>query len=196
MNRAGQSPFDKCRLAGILLFGLIVASHASELAAQPAPPVNCVFLEVFVKNDCQVCTDYEKALTDFASKRDGLKVRTINIDADSKNLERLDKIRKHFKLENAAVPIVYGCNTFLHKFESPKNMLGGVERMLTVNAYVREGCPHCDAAKRFLPDLVRRYPAFRLKQHDVVSDSNALERMEAVVKKYRRQASSLRVIKI
>ncbi|MFN0196006.1 MAG: hypothetical protein ACKVT0_04630 [Planctomycetaceae bacterium] len=173
-----------------------MAGSIEVVTAQPAAPANCVFLEVFVKTDCKECADYEKALVDFASKRDGLKVRTINIDADPKNLERLDKVRKHFKLENATVPIVYGCNSFLHNFDTEKKMLAGVERMLTINAYVREGCPHCAAAKQFLPDLARRYPAFRLQFHDVVADERALERMEAVIEKYRRQASSLPVIQI
>ncbi|MDA0835245.1 MAG: hypothetical protein O2955_09905 [Planctomycetota bacterium] len=154
----------------------------------------CVRIEIYVKDDCKECKPAKVELNKFAEKRAGVIVRTFNVDTEPKYAERLETIRKYFKVEKVTYPVVYGCNTFLQGFTPQKTVTQTVERMLTITAYVRAGCPHCAAAKRFLPGLMRRYPAFRLAQYDVVDDQQALSRMEAVVKRYRQSASSLPVI--
>lgn len=173
-----------------------VGAQRSETPVQNVAfaPANCVRLEIYVKNDCDKCDRAAAELTKFAQKRNGVVVRTFNVDDDPKAAQRVKSIADYFKIENVTYPVIYGCNTFLQGFNERKTVQGTLERMLTVTAYVRAGCPHCAAAKRFLPQLMRRYPAFRLVEHDVVQDSAALDRMEQVVRRYRQSASSLPVI--
>ena len=51
------------------------------------------------------------------------------------------------------------------------------DRPPDVEVFVREGCPHCKAAKAFLADLQTKRPALRITVHDVRADSGALTRL-------------------
>ncbi len=42
-----------------------------------------------------------------------------------------------------------------------------------LQVFVRQGCPHCAAAKAFLPELQRRHPEVRVRLRDVGSDPQA-----------------------
>ena len=42
-----------------------------------------------------------------------------------------------------------------------------------LQVFVREGCPHCAAAKAFLPELQRRRPTVKVRLRDVGADSQA-----------------------
>ncbi|MBK8959966.1 MAG: NrdH-redoxin [Proteobacteria bacterium] len=46
-----------------------------------------------------------------------------------------------------------------------------------LHIYVREGCPHCAAAKVYLPTLQQQYPALTIHIHDVEKDPAARERL-------------------
>ena len=50
---------------------------------------------------------------------------------------------------------------------------GPCERLVV---YTRAGCPHCAAAREFLPQLLARHPALRIEEHDVVADAEARQR--------------------
>jgi glutaredoxin len=46
-----------------------------------------------------------------------------------------------------------------------------------LEAFVRAGCPHCEAAKAFLKELQRERPAIRITLYDVAEDSAARQRL-------------------
>jgi len=46
-----------------------------------------------------------------------------------------------------------------------------------IEAFVREGCPHCQQAKQFLEQLQARYPQLRIVLRDVGRDDQALARL-------------------
>ena len=46
-----------------------------------------------------------------------------------------------------------------------------------IEVFVREGCPHCDAAKTFLGELVRERPGLRVRFADIRRDPEALARL-------------------
>jgi glutaredoxin len=49
-----------------------------------------------------------------------------------------------------------------------------------IEVFVREGCPACSAAKRFLDDLVRERPELRIIYHDVGQAPEAQARLQAL----------------
>lgn len=49
-----------------------------------------------------------------------------------------------------------------------------------VEIFVREGCPRCAAAERFLTDLQREWPALQIAVHDIEKDPEALMRLKAL----------------
>ena len=53
-----------------------------------------------------------------------------------------------------------------------------------LEVFVREGCPHCEAAKIFLEQLKKDKPKLQILFHDVEKDSQALARLKGLAEKY------------
>ena len=47
-----------------------------------------------------------------------------------------------------------------------------------LEVFVRDGCPRCAAAERFLADLQREWPALQIVVHDIGKDPGALARLQ------------------
>jgi len=60
-----------------------------------------------------------------------------------------------------------------------------------IEAFVREGCPHCGKAEEFLEKLQREQPALKLVVRDVTKEPAALERLKQIAEQL--QAQSVRV---
>lgn len=62
----------------------------------------------------------------------------------------------------------------------PVTEVAKVAEITEVELFLREGCPHCEAAKACLAELARERPELRLTQHDVRRDPAALARLNAL----------------
>lgn len=51
-----------------------------------------------------------------------------------------------------------------------------------VEAFVREGCPHCAKAEAFLAELAREQPRLRISIRDVTNEPQALERLQQLAR--------------
>ena len=51
-----------------------------------------------------------------------------------------------------------------------------------LQVFVRPGCPHCAAAKAFLPELHRRHPELRVRLRDVAADAGAREDLRRITR--------------
>jgi glutaredoxin len=51
---------------------------------------------------------------------------------------------------------------------------------LVIEAFVREGCPHCEDAERFLSELGREHPELKIVIRDVRKDPAALDRLKQI----------------
>jgi glutaredoxin len=60
-----------------------------------------------------------------------------------------------------------------------------------IEVFMREGCPACSAAKRFLDDSQRERPELRVIYHDVERDPEALARLQALADQREVQALGL-----
>jgi glutaredoxin len=49
-----------------------------------------------------------------------------------------------------------------------------------LEVFTREGCPHCEEAKRFLTDLRREHPDLQIVEYDIWQDSVALQRLRTL----------------
>jgi glutaredoxin len=59
------------------------------------------------------------------------------------------------------------------------------QQAIDVEAFVREGCPHCAAAEAFLAKLARERPELRIALRDVGKEPAALVRLEEIAKAQR-----------
>lgn len=57
-----------------------------------------------------------------------------------------------------------------------------------LEVFVRQGCPHCTEAKRFLEDLQRDRPSLRIVFRDVGQDPTALRQLQELAARYGVQA--------
>ena len=53
-----------------------------------------------------------------------------------------------------------------------------------IEVFVRQGCPHCTEAKRFLEDLQRDRPSLQIVLHDVGKDPTALRQLQDLAARY------------
>src|SRR5690606_33981804 len=74
------------------------------------------------------------------------------------------------------------CGKVIVGYASDEITGGQIERLLTVELFSREGCPHCAQARRYLPVWQRRYPAFRFVEREIVRDTAARARLEELVR--------------
>ncbi|MAX36434.1 MAG: hypothetical protein CME33_07695 [Gimesia sp.] len=191
------NPGKPLRLLVILAFSLLALSlPVSDLFAQDAAEpaaAQCAVLELFIRNDCADCPAVQKRLEDYASKRGRIKLHVHNLDEPGKHVERYQQILKYFQLEDAELPVAYGCNSLLRKLRPDNSTDERIDKLLTVDIYVRSGCSRCAAAKVFLKGLKQRYPVFEYNLLDVVSDSAASTRVYELADRYGKQAVSVPV---
>lgn len=53
-----------------------------------------------------------------------------------------------------------------------------------LQVFVRPGCPYCEAAKRFLPELQRRWPTLRIHIRDIAADRRALADLQNLADRF------------
>jgi len=53
-----------------------------------------------------------------------------------------------------------------------------------LQVFVRPGCPYCEAAERFLPQLQRRRPALRIEIRDIAADRQALVDLQELADRF------------
>ncbi len=158
-----------------------------------APKIRCAVLELFIRNDCEDCPVVVSKFKNFAETRGKAQLHIYNLDEPGKHVDRYQQILKYFQVQNAQAPVAYGCNSLLLKLKPDESTDRKLEALLTVDVYVRSGCSRCAAAKVFLAGLKQRYPRFKFQLHDLVSDANAVDKVQELSSRYRKQAVSVPV---
>jgi glutaredoxin len=54
----------------------------------------------------------------------------------------------------------------------------GASQPVDIEVFARQGCAHCEAAKRFLDDLARERPGLRIVIHDVMAEPGARQQLQ------------------
>lgn len=192
--RPARRPAGRARRLAVFVVAILHALSAV-LLGQSAPSVGasprCCVVELYLRGKDAASNEIAAALAEFAAGRTGVLLRTYDLDQPGGHVDRFEKILKHYRVANAQVPAVYTCNSLLLRLGDAAAVKRQVEAALTVNVFVRKGCPRCDAAKAFLKKVEPRYPGFRFVQHDVVEDAAALRLFQQTAERYRQAATSL-----
>lgn len=190
MNKTTPSRSGRGRLGIFLLPLAVVASAATASAADE----RCVAVELYVRDNDAACAKAEAELQRFVKSRNGVQLRIYNLDKPGKHVAQYERILKYFRVKDANVPVAYSCRCLLANITDPRRLRQQVEATLSINVFVRAGCPHCAAAKTFFSRIQPRYPGFRVTYYDVNADPSALKRMEKLATRYKRKAASLPAI--
>lgn len=104
---------------------------------------------------------------------------------------RARKLLADHQVEKPGLPIIHACRQLLVGYRDAETTGRRIEDLLTIDAYVRDGCPHCADAKRFLARMRDRYPGFSIRYHDIVSNLQARDRLMELAKRHRVQVANV-----
>lgn len=178
-------------VAGMLALFLITGNRS--LPAQERG-TQCISIEFFYDSSVDDTTTLKSALEKFSEIRPGLLLHIRDIHENETVQTRLKQIGTHFGMTSVKLPAVYGMKYVIADIKTSEQLKTRLTEILRLTAYVRSGCPHCQATKAFLGKYGSRYPALEIVYKDVISDATANQAMQSVVRRYRQSAASLPVI--
>ncbi|MBN8600746.1 MAG: hypothetical protein J0M26_06945 [Planctomycetes bacterium] len=155
-----------------------------------SPPIRSVLVE-FYFDSAQV--DHVNALNEIEQHFEtiaGVELVARDLKSQNKNQERFQKLANHFKFAPTRIPVLYTCNRIIHPLETEKQWKAILEDTLVLDIYTRIGCSRCVAAKKFMEQITKRYPAFKIRYRELTNDVHARNDLEQLVERYRRTATS------
>jgi len=192
-NRSG---LRKCLGHLSLLILILVASSTGESGASAADPVRSVLVEVYFRTDDAELDAAVNAIEKLRAVRGGITLVLRDTKREPKNQERLDAILRHYQLASRTTTVVYGCDRVICDFSKANEWRSQLREMFTVEVFVRTGCSHCAAAKRWLPGFMKEYPGLELVYRDIAVDSASAARLSRIVEQHKTMAASVPVFHV
>lgn len=177
---------------GLILGLLALAVLPASLFAQSQ--VQCFSLEFFYDSGVNDAAELRADLEAYAESRGGLKLHFRDVKDSDEEQKRVAEIAKYFGLKELKLPAIYGLKNVLADLQNKEQQREKLDEILTLTAYVRDGCPHCRAVKEFLTKYESRYPALKIVYKEVIKNANYNDEMNRVVQRYRQRAASLPVV--
>lgn len=179
-----------CKFVILVIFAQLTATK--QVVAEGDS--QCISIEFFYDSETNDAADLRSSLEQFAETREGLLPNFRDLNKNENVQQRLEQIAKHFGLTEIKLPAMYGMNHIIANVETEQQLESRLKEVLQLTAYIRNGCPHCAAAKSFLGKYAQRYPAIKIVYKEVITDPAANQEMQAIVQRYRQRAASLPVI--
>ncbi|MCA9012321.1 MAG: hypothetical protein KDB01_21365 [Planctomycetaceae bacterium] len=189
-DRSSLRKWLSCSFVFILV---LTASNPETGSAGAAEPVRSVLVEVYYRRDDRTCAAAVAAIEKLKTVRGGITVVLRDTERELKNQERLDAIRRHYRVAPDASLVIYGCNRVIYDFSKTGVWESKLHDMLRMEVFVRTGCSHCAAAKRWLPQFMGEYPGLELVYRDIAVDSGSAARLSQMVAERRAMAASVPV---
>lgn len=170
----------------VLLLGVFAST-----SSLPAAETRCAVLEVFLRGDAAKSQEAKAFLEKTYGVRPGVLVIYRDVAAKESELDRYYQIADHFKVENPGLPAFYVSGKFDYGWD-PETSPPKLEELLTVEVFVRQGCPRCASAKPVIfQQLAPLYPGYRFVEKDLVTSAEAQRRLNEVAARYRAAATSV-----
>lgn len=174
---------------GLLWVWLAIIVQGFPLAVDAQ--TRCAVLEVFVRGDAGKSAEARAHVQKTYGDRKGLLVVFRDVEAKEQELERYYKLVDHFRIQEPGLPAFYLSGQFEYGWDATTSP-ARLEELLTVEVFVRQGCPRCAQAKPVIfQQLAPRYPGYRFVEKDLVTSTAAQQRLQTVAQKYRSGATSV-----
>lgn len=180
------------QLAGLASAAFCLLTNTAALAQDEK--VQCFQLELFFDSSDEASASIKAAFEKYGDDNPGVNLYFRDVHDNEKGQTRLKEMQDYFILKEVTLPAVYGLKYFADNIDSTEKLNSKLDEMLTLTAYVRNGCPHCKAAKAFLAKYGSRYPALKIVYREVTTDKTASQEMRDVARRYRQRAASLPLI--
>jgi glutaredoxin len=188
------SKIDALLVASFLLLSTPVASRAA--GGGEAAPTNEMVLEAFVRHDSEHSQRAAAFVRQLPSTHPGIRVELHDVLDDETARQRFWDLAKKFGAAKPGLPAFFACNRARFGFADASTSGRAIEDLFSIRAFVREGCPHCRDAKRFLSALHERWPALRIDLRDVATDPQAEQQLTELAKRYAVQVPTLPAIEV
>jgi glutaredoxin len=152
-------PFLICR-------GTVVWAQPIEIIPS-AGKVRCVAIEIYSRSSDSRIHDQARTILELANGRRGVRAKIHDLDQGPAVQDRLDKITKAFQIASPELPIVYGMNQTAGGSRDEQQWERHLDRCLTMEVFVRQGCSRCAQAKEYLIQFQAKYPGIRIELRDV-----------------------------
>lgn len=172
------------------LCGVVCADSA--LAAGESARGRCFVIDLYVGDDDSASQQARDHIAAFVAKHPGYLLRQHHVATDRAAEQRLQQLAKFFKVP-ATPPLAYVAAICITNFAPADKLASQLQSATTMTLFKREGCPHCRAAKAFLPNLSREYAALRFELIDIVTDVQGRQQLQSLAQKYRVAAASVPV---
>lgn len=173
------------------VFPLVIAVLLLGVSTAFAAETRCTVLEVFVRGDAGLSQAAREFVEKTYGKRTGVVVTFRNVAADEAALARFYKLADHFKIEKPGLPAFYASGRFEFGWDA-KTSPARLEEMLTVEVFVRQGCPRCALAHPIIfEQLAERYPGYKFIEKDVATSVAHQQRFQEVSNRYRVQGAGV-----
>ncbi|MDZ4684989.1 MAG: hypothetical protein SH850_07850 [Planctomycetaceae bacterium] len=173
-----------CLFAGLVLTGgLVPTVNAAE--------VRCAVLEVFVKGTSERSAEARAYVEKAYGSRKGVNLVIRDVIANNDDLDRFWKIAETLKIADPGLPAFYVSGKFEYGWDA--NVTPGlVEQLLTVEVFLRNGCPRCAQAKPIIfNELAPSYPGYKFVEKEIVTVAANNARLFELAAKYRQGAASV-----
>ncbi|HUQ69226.1 MAG TPA: hypothetical protein VM165_06875 [Planctomycetaceae bacterium] len=167
----------------VLASGLAPAGRAAE--------VRCAVLEVFVKGTSERSSEARAHIEKTYGSRKGVNVVIRDVIANNDDLDRFWKIAESLKIADPGLPAFYVSGKLEYGWDA--NVTPGlIEQLLTVEVFLRNGCPRCAQAKPIIfNELAPTYPGYKFVEKEIVTVPANNARLFELAAKYRQGAASV-----
>lgn len=176
-----------------LLFVLLLPIPAIVLATQPDAAVSqsrCVAIELYVDGAHPESAACQAAVRAAIEKVAGVTLKVYDIARQEDGARRLEAIAKAYGLGPKPAPTLYGLNQTFSGHVPAEMWERRVRSLLTVEMFVRTGCPHCAEAKSRMPALRQKYPGLIFAEADAAIDPSARVRFNDLAREQKMGAIS------
>ena len=171
----------------LVLVGLATVMTPGRAPAQGVSGASCTRVEVYTRAGSKQSAAALSYLAELQGRRPWLGVTVYDVATDRAALDRLRDLASRSGV-SFAVPTFVTMGQIVVGFQDSTTTGRQIEGLLTVEVFVRSGCPRCAAATPFIQGIQPRYPALSVVVYDVALDAYAASRMQELARAYGNQA--------
>ena len=171
----------------LVLVGLATVMTPGRAPAQGVSGASCTRVEVYTRAGSKQSAAALSYLAELQGRRPWLGVTVYDVATDRAALVRLRDLASRSGV-SFAVPTFVTMGQIVVGFQDATTTGRQIEGLLTVEVFVRSGCPRCAAATPFIQGIQPRYPALSVVVYDVALDAYAASRMQELARAYGNQA--------
>lgn len=178
-------------LSAALTIPQVLAAQQVRSAGTAQPQAQCIRVEAIVRGSSEQSQRAVEFLEKFAQRKPGIALEIRDVEKDDEAEDRARQLLRDFRIKQPGLPVIHACRQLIVGFRDAETTGKRIEQLTVIDAYVRDGCPHCAAGKAFLTRMKSKYPGFTVRYHEIIKNPKAKDRLMELARHYRVQATNV-----